>query len=291
MIVITADAGGTKTTVAVTDGDRRLIQTRGPGAAVRPGRALVSATIVADLMRSALAQANLLRADVIVIGAAGAGRAADAEETRMIIARERIADRVVVVSDVVLAFEALGVDVGLVLVAGTGSAVIGRTPDGLEVRQGGFGWQMGDEGAGYWIGQEALRAAGLANDQRGPETALLPALMRATGAPTFRDLVGWSTVASPREVANLARGVVSTAASGDLVAQAILERAATDLALLVNTLAADFPARSAIPLGFSGGLVGPQGPLQERVAALIERPFVPLGSPVDPLLGGLRLAR
>ena len=291
MIVITADAGGTKTTVAVTDGDTRLIHARGPGAAVRPGRALVSATIVADLMRSALAQANLLRADVIVIGAAGAGRAADAEEIRMIIARERIANRVVVVSDVVLAFEALGVDVGLVLVAGTGSVVLGRTPDGREVRQGGVGWQMGDEGAGYWIGQEALRAVGLANDRRGPETALVPALMRATGAPTFRDLVGWSTVASPREVANLSRGVVSSAALGDLVARDILERAAAGLALLVNTLAADFPAESAIPVGFSGGLVGPQGPLQEPVAGLIERPFVPLQSPVDPLLGGLRLAR
>ena len=291
MIVITADAGGTKTTVAVTDGDTRLIHVRGPGAAVRPGRALVSATIVADLMRSALAQANLLRADVIVIGAAGAGRAADAEEIRMIIARERIANRVVVVSDVVLAFEALGVDIGLVVVAGTGSVVLGRTPDGREVRQGGFGWQMGDEGAGYWIGQEALRAVGLANDRRGPETALVAALMRATGAPTFRDLVGWSTVASPREMANLSRGVVSTAALGDLVARDILERAARSLALLVNTLAADFPAASAIPVGFSGGLVGQHGPLQEPVAALIERPFVRLHSPVDPLLGGLRLAR
>ena len=291
MIVITADAGGTKTAVAVTDGDARLILVRGPGAAVRPGRALVSATIVADLIRSALAQVNRLRADAIVIGAAGAGRAADAEEIRMTLARERIADRVVVVSDVVLAFEALGVEVGLVLVAGTGSVVIGRAPEGREVRQGGFGWQMGDEGAGYWIGQEALRAVGLANDRRGPETALLGALMRTTGAPTFRDLVGWSTVASQREVANLSREVVGTAAQGDPVAHDILERAAMDLARLVNTLAPEFPADAAIPVGFAGGLVGPQGPLQERVAGLIGWPFVPLRSPVDPLLGGLRLAR
>jgi glucosamine kinase len=290
VIVITADVGGSKTTVAVTRDGIRLGENRGPGSAVRPGRALVTATTVADLIRSTLAQVNLLRADTIVVGAAGAGRPADAEEIKAALGRERIASKVIVVTDVVLAFEALGVDVGVVLVAGTGSVAIGRTAEGRSVQRGGFGWQMGDEGGGYWIGRSALAAVGLARDGRGAPTELVGALLKATGAPDFRELVGWSTVASPREVAQLTRAVAATARSGDPVAQGILDRAATELARLVNALAPEFPQPSAIPVGLSGGILVTEGLLGPAVSALIEKPFVPLAVPVDPLLGGPRLA-
>ncbi len=289
MITITADVGGSKTTVAITKDGERMILVRGPGAGVRPGRALTSATAIADQIRSAMAQANLLKADAIIVGAAGAGRTPDAEEIRVSLARERIASKVIVVSDVMLAFAALGVDVGVVLVAGTGSVAVGRTSAGKLVRQGGFGWQMGDEGAGYWIGQQALRAVGLAEDGRAPATALRSALLKAVGAPDFRDVVGWSTVATPREVANLSRAVVHTAETGDAVARAILDRAATELARLVNQLAGEFPNPGAIPVGLAGGLLAQEGPLGGPVADLLLPPFVPLADPVDPLLGGPKL--
>jgi N-acetylglucosamine kinase-like BadF-type ATPase len=289
MIVIVADVGGSKTSVGISAEGRRVLTITGPGSPVRPGRALHTASTVADLIRSAMAQANLLKADAIVIGAAGAGRSADAEEIRVAVSRERIAGRVVVVTDVMLAFAAFGVEVGLVLVAGTGSVTVGHTAEGKLVRQGGFGWQMGDEGGGYWIGRRALRAVGLAEDGRAPGTVLRAALMKAVGAPEFRDLVAWSTVASPREVASLSRAVVTVANAGDPVAQEILRRATDKLAGLINRLAGEFPAPSAIPVGLSGGLVGIGGPLGSAVAALIKPPFITLKDPVDPLVGGERL--
>jgi glucosamine kinase len=290
VIVITADVGGSKSTVAITRDGTRLVENRGPGSAVRPGRALLTATTVADQIRGALAQANLLQADALVIGAAGAGRPADAEEIRAALVRERIAIRVIVVTDVALAFEALGAAVGVVLVAGTGSVAVGRTKDGRLVRQGGLGWQMGDEGGGYWIGRSALVAAGLAHDGRGPATALSDGLLRATGAPDFREMVGWSTVAAPREVAQLAKTVAAAARAGDAVAGSILEQAAAELAGLVNGLAAHFPKAGPVPVGFAGGLLAGENPLGPAVAGLIRKPFAPLAEPVDPLLGGPRLA-
>ncbi|MHB1328317.1 MAG: BadF/BadG/BcrA/BcrD ATPase family protein, partial [Gemmatimonadales bacterium] len=238
------------------------------------------ATMIADLARRALAQANLLRADVLVVGAAGAGRAADAEEIRITLSRERFAGQVVVVSDVMLAFAALGAEVGVVLVAGTGSVAFGRASDGRMVRQGGFGWQMGDEGAGYWIGREALNAMGLAVDGRGPATELLTGVMTTIGAPTVRDAVGWSTVASPREVASLTRAVVSVANAGDTVAADILTRATAHLANLVNSLGKEFVDQTSVPVGLTGGLIGHEGPLHKGVAALIQAPFVPAEQPV-----------
>lgn len=139
MIIITADVGGSKTSIAVTRDGERLVETRGQGTSVRPGRAVVAATMIADLCRRALAQANLLRADILVVGAAGAGREADAEEIRITLSRERFAAQVVVVSDVMLAFAALGAEIGVVLVAGTGSVAFGRASDGRMVRQGASG--------------------------------------------------------------------------------------------------------------------------------------------------------
>ena len=43
-ILIGADVGGSKTAVGVSDGDKILARAEGAGAAVRPGRALASAS-------------------------------------------------------------------------------------------------------------------------------------------------------------------------------------------------------------------------------------------------------
>ncbi len=287
MILVTADVGGSKTAVAITRDGQRIFSLTGSGAAVRPGRTMTSASTIADLTRKALAQAGLLRADGLVVGAAGAGRASDAEEVRAVLARERIADRVVVVTDVALALEALGSPTGAVLVAGTGSIAIGRGADGATVRQGGYGWQMGDEGGGYWIGLEALRAVGLAHDGRGPATALDRLLRRAVSAADFRDLVAWATIASPREVAGLTRLVMEAASAGDGIATAILDRAAEWLSGLLRAMAGHFP-EGTISLGFTGGLLTEGSPLVDRVRGRLDLRYAPPIT-IDPLVGGPRL--
>jgi N-acetylglucosamine kinase-like BadF-type ATPase len=48
---------------------------------------------------------------------------------------------------------------GILLIAGTGSNCIARGPDGALHRAGGHGPILGDQGGGFWIGLEALRAA------------------------------------------------------------------------------------------------------------------------------------
>lgn len=290
MIIVTADVGGSKTAVALTKGSERIGDLTGSGNPVRPGRAMATGTAVAELARTVLARAGLLGADVIVVGAAGAGRPADADELRATLVRERVASRVIVVTDVELAFQALGRPVGLVLVAGTGSVVVGRRPDGQPLRRGGLGWQMGDEGGGYSIGRQALVAAGLAHDGRGSSTALTEAMLAAIAVTTVRDLVGWSTIATPREVAQLARAVVATAEAGDLVAGQIVDRAAGELAGLVNILASEFAGSTTVPVGLVGGLLATDGSLALKVRTSLRPPFAPVDAAVDPLVGGLRLA-
>ncbi|MEO8199628.1 MAG: hypothetical protein ABI679_03810, partial [Gemmatimonadota bacterium] len=70
-IVVGVDAGGTKTAAVVGDGHTILGRADGVGGAIRPGRALMAASAIADTVRRALSASGHLQADVLVVGAAG----------------------------------------------------------------------------------------------------------------------------------------------------------------------------------------------------------------------------
>jgi N-acetylglucosamine kinase-like BadF-type ATPase len=291
MNVVTADVGGSKTTIRINEGEREIARGQGPGAAVRPGRALATAAAVADLIRQTMASCGIIRAGTIVVGAAGAGNAADADEIRLALVRERIADRVVVTTDVALALEAAAEGPAAVLLAGTGSIAFGRNEAGTVIRQGGLGWRMGDEGSGYWIGHSALKAVGLAHDGRADETVLSEALLTAARVGSVRELAAWAAVAEPPEIAGLVPAVVKAAAGSDACAAAILASAADELVGLVKALSRSFERPAEASLSVTGGLVQTDGPIRKRlIDSLSAGPFSFRPDPLDPLLGGPRLA-
>jgi len=68
--------------------------------------------------------------------------------------------QIIIESDAFIAsIGAIGVDPGILLIAGTGSIVIGRDKARNMFRIGGWGPYFGDEGSGFWIGREAVREA------------------------------------------------------------------------------------------------------------------------------------
>src|ERR671929_2443239 len=95
-ILIGADVGGSKTAVGVSDGSTTVARAEGPGAAVRPGRALISSSVIAEVVRQALAAAGRLSGDVLYVGAAGAGREPEREELRKALRAENLAPVVAV---------------------------------------------------------------------------------------------------------------------------------------------------------------------------------------------------
>jgi N-acetylglucosamine kinase-like BadF-type ATPase len=291
--LIGVDAGGTKTVAAIQREGTEVARATGRGAAVQPGRAMSAAGAIAAAVREALGQAGLLRGDLLVVGAAGAGREEEQAALRDALRIEGLADRLKVTTDLEIALRAaLGQEAGIVLLAGTGSVAVARLPDGALDRQGGYGWQMGDEGAGYALGREALRAAGRARDGRGPETGLLDAVLALTRSREFDDLVRWSVLAGPTEVASLAPAVLEQAAAGDRVAQDILERAARDLAAHVEALIPRFPKRGRVPVALGGGILEQTGLRALVVEALARLPRLVLREePLDAVEGALALAR
>jgi glucosamine kinase len=278
-LLIGVDAGGTKTSVAVADGDAVIARATGGPGAVRAGRALQAASRIATAVREALTSARLLSSDVMVIGAAGVGRDPERTELREALRAERLAARVFVTGDMDIALEAAyGGNRGIVLVSGTGSIAFTRGSDGALHRTGGYGWQGSDEGSGYAIGRAGLAAVGRARDGRTGPTRLTEAILAGPPARSFDDLVRWSTAAEPGEIASIAPLVLNTAGAGDAAAAAIVNNAADDLTALVMPLLALFEGDGPIPVALAGGLIAPG-----RVEIL--------DAPLDAALGALAMAR
>jgi glucosamine kinase len=292
-VLIGADVGGTKTAVAVSEDGKVVGRAEGPGAAIRPGRALASASTIIEVVRRALSAAGRLTGDVLLVGAAGAGREPEREELRTALRTENLVSHVRVTTDIEIALSAAFADgPGIVVSAGTGSVAVGRDRAGEQHRIGGYGWQMGDEGSGYAIGRASLGAVSRAMDGRSPNTALSSRLLTATRSTDFDSLVRWAAGASPAEVAALAPHVLAVAAEGDPLAQGIADYAARELSQLAICLLPKMDLSPPVPVAITGGLLGPDQPLRRTLLAkLSEEPaFAPTDTPVDSVAGALRLA-
>ncbi len=121
---------------------------------------------------------------------------------------------------------------GMITIAGTGSISFGRNAARETARAGGWGYIFGDEGGGFDLTRQALRAALRQHEGWGPVTLLHDRLLEATGAADANDLLHrFYTTDWPRpKVAALSQLVDACAIEGDRVANDILQAAAQQLA-------------------------------------------------------------
>ncbi len=274
-VFLGVDVGGSHTTVVVGDHNAQVVaRADGPGSAMRPGGAESSAAVIADVARRAAAAAEVtLPADAAMVGAAGAGREAEQQQ---------------------LAAALIALDVARrVRVAGDGSIAFARSPDARLHRAGGYGWQLGDEGGGYWLGRRALAAGARATDDPDESSTLLERLLVALGLRHLDDLIRWTATATPAQVAALAPHVLNAAREGEAVARRAVGEAAVELARLVEVLGRHFPGAEPIAVATAGGLLRPGSPLLQSLhdvlAADMPRAHLKDG-PVDAPAGAVRLA-
>ncbi|NGO11903.1 ATPase [Streptomyces sp. HC44] len=314
------DAGGTRTRAVLAyarDG-----RPRGEGAA-GPGNALtVPVPQLTDHLAEAVAEAvpERLRGRVVAVagGFAGASRTAADEPGRLnahsalTSALRRLditAASVEVYSDIEAAFaSAPGAPAdGLALVAGTGAVAARITGHRCTATAGGDGWLLGDDGSGFWIGREAVRAALRMADGRGDSTRLAEAVGRAFAVPpdalpdggadapydpatvsaswsraqreAYRMRLLPAVMAEPPiRLAGLAPLVSEAARRADAVARTILREAAGHLTDTVRALG----CRPGERLVATGGLLGAGGPLTEVVLGRLRD----LGLEVDQVTDG-----
>ena len=150
------------------------------------------------------------------------------------------ADRRVVTHDGLIALSgATGGHPGVIIIAGTGQFAFGRNASGRTMRAGGWGYVYGDEGGGFDLTRQALRAALRDEEGWGPKTVLREMLLTVSHAKDANDLLHrLYTPEFPRPtIAGWSRLVDDGAEQGDECARQILRAAArqlSDYALAVH---------------------------------------------------------
>jgi N-acetylglucosamine kinase-like BadF-type ATPase len=164
--------------------------------------------------------------------------------------------RSTVVSDIELAYRAnFSAGEGILLYAGTGSVSYAIDQSGQVHKIGGWGYLLGDEGAGYWIGKEAIRLAlfQLESKKTILEGSLSHQVLNAMQANDWETVKTFVYAKDRSEIAALSRIVDSAATSGDADAVSILNKAAFHLAELVDRIDKNLEGKS-LPVKFTGGI-------------------------------------
>ena len=161
MICLGIDGGGSKTRFLLVDSqDQELARAEaGPS-----NWGSVGPVVAKESLTSAIRRLPT-KPDIVCGGFAGAARAEAAWFYRHTLEELLPKATVFVETDALVAYVgAIGFEPGVLLIAGTGSIAIGRKAGGEMIRVGGWGPFFGDEGAGFWIGREAVRTALRAQD-------------------------------------------------------------------------------------------------------------------------------
>src|SRR5437016_5466269 len=228
------DGGGTRCRARIEDENGRVLGAASSGPATtrigfeKAWRSMMEAT------EAAAAQAGLTREDFARmhagIGLAGLGRRG-AEAALNKIAHPFASVRFI--SDGLAACLGAhsGAD-GAIVVAGTGSIGVGLI-GGRELRFGGYGFPISDEGSGADIGLQAIRLALRAADGRGDKSPLLDEVLNAFDREPYQ-AVSWSEQATATDYATFAPIVLGHAGRGDPIARRIVERAADAIGDLLD---------------------------------------------------------
>jgi len=177
-------------------------------------------------------------------------------------------------------FGALRGEPGAVIAAGTGSIGEALWPDGRRLTVGGWGFAIGDEGSGAWLGLRAMRLAHRAQDGRCGAGPLVRRLWQLAGS-SREALLAWGEQAGQAGHAALAP-LVFEMESEDPAAAALLR----DAVQALESHAAALDPSGRLPLVVTGSL-GQR--LRPRLAPeLLARCVEPAGDSAD---GALLLAR
>lgn len=195
---------------------------------------------------------------------------------RRALAREiaPLAARVAVIADAQAALlGALGERPGVLVLSGTGSIVVGRDGRGRWARAGGLGPLLGDEGSGFWLGRQWLRATA----ERGTPEVALRFVRRPE--PVAR-------------IAALAPSVLRRAQRGDRHARAIVAEAGRQLALQAVSVARRLALRPPVAVSWAGSVMSHPG-LRRAVARALDQAGVRAVWRVPaetPIMAAVRLA-
>ncbi len=257
------DGGGSKTDFLLIDETGRVMASHRGGSAyyleigLEALQAMLAAGIRATLGKAGIT-ASQLEFAFLGIPAYGEDRAVLSHVDR-IVAELLPLERHRVDNDMVCGWAgALACCDGINIVAGTGSIAYGEFAR-RRARAGGWGQLFSDEGSAYWIAREALTLFSRMSDRRAPRGKLYELISERFQLRADLDLcaaVYGPPSLSRSELAALAPVAARAAREGDAAACQLFERAARELASIVDAVRdqLDVPQDFRLPVSYSGGM-------------------------------------
>ena len=239
------DGGGSKTELRVLDSD-------GNACTIAKGGARQNAVVVGSSNINVLGEEGVREAigqmfchlsvegankdnSYIVAGMSGASLPANQAKLCAIFQEVGFTqDHITVMTDAGMALDIVG-DNGIVLISGTGSICFAKNAGEL-FRVGGLGTILGDEGSGYRIGLEGIKAALAYEYGWGVETALCESIRAHFNVSEVKQLIPTINQCkmTPADIAKVSELVFKHAYEGDCAAMGVLEKSALALRSLLQ---------------------------------------------------------
>ncbi len=230
------DGGGTGTRVLVARPDGSILARgeAGPsalGQGIAAGWTQVQKAVAAGFAQAGLAQPDWQRCAM----AAGLSGVHNTQQRDALLAMLPPLAKVILKTDgYTMLVGAHAGRPGLIVASGTGSVGEVLHADGSHAVVGGWGYPVGDEGSGSWLGIHAVRIAQAAMDGRAVAGPLAQKVWAFCGA-TRQDMAAWCAQAGQFAYAQVAP-LVFECEDSDTVAAALMAQAARDLEAVAYAL-------------------------------------------------------
>ncbi|CAN7732528.1 ATPase [Paenibacillus sp. LjRoot153] len=236
------DGGGTKTAVTIVDESGNEVHTFTSGAINYNGQDVASVQAsLAEIFRTIDSVCDgLHHCAQVCIGAAGISNPTVATRLETSVRACGYKGPLFITGDQDTALcGAHNRELGIILIAGTGSICYGKNEAGDTHRAGGYGYLIDDEGSGYSIGRDLLSAVVRAHDGRLPATVIAGMVFEQLGMTTIGQIIGfvYDKQTNKKDIAALAPILSKACELGDEAALAIADKSARSLLELVVPVA------------------------------------------------------
>jgi N-acetylglucosamine kinase-like BadF-type ATPase len=287
------DSGGTSTEVAVGDGGHVLARDIAPSAKVTKVGQQVARANLEQAIFHVLSMAGIAAQQVSHVCVGMSGISVEGAEEWM---HSNVSSLLggnaklhVVGDEEVAHFAAFSGEPGVVVISGTGSIAIGKSPQGQTARCGGWGPRFSDEGSATWIGELAIRKSIRSHD-RDSDTQLLAAILSDRGMKSIEELIDPAKKVNASALFPL---IVDAAHKGDMIAWYVLSEAGRELADIALAISQKLRLVRGTVCGV-GGVFRNSGLVRSSFRAALAANAAHLTYDerlVEPVLGALQMAR
>lgn len=299
--LLAVDGGGTKTHFSLSDPNGVIIRNVQTGSTNYKSVGLGETYIQLHAGIKQLCEQQQITRDEItftVFGMSGCDSRIDYNRISDIIKKLGFtAKNSILYNDAILAFYAQTQAPGIVIIAGTGSIVMGVDKAGRQERAGGWGYNISDIGSGYWIGIEAMKKTLLYCDGCHAYSPLFDDVREFWNCRSFAELPYIVTQSTDYfEIAKIANLVGRHADQQETVALGILQQGSTILGeLALHTIKKlKLDKEPQIQIVLSGGTLR-NGTYQQLLKEQLRRqfkadPLVFYNQVNEPSYGGIKQA-